>query len=350
MTSRREKIGLPPGSLVHMGKARGEKVEVTVMEYDEHSLREYCPTSINELADSRRNGMVTWINVDGIHDSALIQTFGETFGLHPLLLEDVMNPHHRPKIEDFEEYIHFTLKVITYNTSKRKIESEQVSFVLGDSWVISFQETPGDIFDSIRERLRNAKGRVRKKGADYLVYALIDVIVDYYFLVTDELDEEIEKLEGKVLRNPGKEVLVQLQKLKKDLVFLRKSIVPVRDAVGKLEKGTSKLIEQSTTFFLRDVYDHTLYIAESIEIYREMLNTAAEVYLSTLSNRLNSVMKVLTIISTIFIPLTFIVGVYGMNFPNMPEIHWKYGYLSVWIVMILVTVLLIYILRRKKWM
>lgn len=361
MSDRRTKLGLPPGSLIHLGDNKDQKVTITAFDFTEEKYEEISPVDIAQIAKYKNNETVSWLNIDGIHDSKIIQQIGESFCLHPLLLEDLMNPHHRPKIEDFDDYLYFTLKMIAFNKRTKEIESEQVSFVLGDGWVLSFQETPGDIFDPIRDRIRNQKGRVRRKKSDYLVYALIDVIVDHYFIIIDELDDQIEALEEDVLSEKERVVIKEIQRLKKDLVFLRKSIIPIRDAVGNLQKGTSRLIDEKTTYYLKDVYDHTLHISDSIEIYREMLNNTMEVHLSALSNRMNKVMKVLTVISTIFMPLTFIVGIYGMNFHsedregnplpwNMPELYSPYGYLGVMLAMLLIGIGMLYILRRNKWM
>lgn len=348
--SRRIKHGLPSGSLIHMGDHKLHQVEFSVLDFNEETYSEFEVKSIDDLAPCKSTDTVSWINIDGVHDASVIQKIGEHFKLHPLLLEDLMNPNHSPKIEDFDEYIHFTLRMLSYDLERKKIEQEQVSFVLGEYWVISFQESPGDVFGPIRDRIRNNKGRIRKMKADYLAYALADIIVDHYFLIIDEIDEDIEKLEDEVLNGRNEEILLKIQHLKNNLLLLRKSTLPVRDAVGNLMKGTSRLIAPQTTVFLKDVYDHTLHISDSIEIYRETLNSLMEVHLSELSNRLNQVMKILTIISTIFIPLTFIVGVYGMNFRFMPELDWEYGYAMVWVVMILVTLFLVYILRRNRWM
>jgi magnesium transporter len=348
--SRRKKHGLPSGSLIHMGDQKSHVISIDVMDFNADTWKEFAVHSIEDLAICKSSETVSWINIDGVHDASVIQSIGEHFRLHPLLLEDLMNPDHRPKIEDFDSYIHFTLRMLSFDRSTRTIKQEQVSFVLGEYWVLSFQESPGDVFDAIRDRIRNDKGRIRKSGADYLTYALADIIVDHYFLIIDEIDEEIDQLEEEVMRGRNEEILRSIQQLKKELMILRKSTLPVRDSVGNLMKGTSRLISPETTVFLKDVYDHTLHISDSIEIYRETLNSLMEVHLSSLSNRLNQVMKVLTIISTIFIPLTFIVGVYGMNFRFMPELEWKYGYAMVWGVMIVVTLFLVYILRRNKWM
>lgn len=350
MTDRKAKLGLPSGSLIHMGRVRHDVIELRVLDYNEFEVREFDVLDPCELQVCRERQHTSWINVDGVHDAELMQKIGEQFQLHPLLLEDLMNPFHRPKIEDFDDYVHFTLKMLSYNQQEQKVESEQVSFVLGNSWVLSFQETPGDVFDPIRERIRNSKGRIRKGGADYLAYALADIIVDHYFIVLEEIEKKIERLESDIMRDKEIDGMREIQNLKKELMFLRKNILPIRDAMGNLMTGSSELIHEKTIVFLKDVYDHTIQLSESLEIYREMLNSLMEVHLSAQSNRLNKVMKVLTIISTIFIPLTFIVGVYGMNFKFMPELGWEYGYAMVWGIMIAVTITLLIILKRKKWM
>jgi magnesium transporter len=351
MPGRKQKIGLQAGSLIYIGEKKSSShADISVIDYNENYAEEFCPTDLQELAKFKSQETVTWINIDGIHDVDFIRKTGEIFGLHPLLLEDILNPDHRPKIEEYGDYLHFTLKELKWNSKNKSIESDQISFVIGKGFVISFQEEKGDIFEPIRERIRNNKGRIRKMKSDYLAYTLIDIIVDYYFLIIDEIENEIELLESIILEKTNDENLRKIQKLKKDLLFLRKSVIPLRESVGNLEKSGSTLIEERTTFFLKDVYDHTLHIADSIETYREMLNSLTELHLAGMNNSLNKVMKVLTIISTIFIPLTFIVGVYGMNFTNMPEIQWEYGYTAVWGFMILTVFFMLYVLRRNKWM
>lgn len=251
MSNRRTKLGLPPGSLIHLGNNKDDKVTITAFDFTEEKFEEISPVEVASVAKYKNNETVSWLNIDGIHDSKVIQQIGECFQLHPLLMEDLMNPDHRPKIEDFDDYLYFTLKMLAFNKRSKQIESEQVSFVLGDGWVLSFQETPGDIFEPVRDRIRNQKGRVRRKKSDYLVYALIDVIVDHYFLIVDEIDAQIEDLDESVLNDKERVVIQEIQRLKKDLVFLRKSIIPIRDAVGNLQKGTSTLIDEKTTYYLR---------------------------------------------------------------------------------------------------
>lgn len=352
MSDRRQKIGLPAGSLVYLGEREinHSHIDISVIDYSEHKCEEINLIDINELSKFNNTDSITWINVDGIHDVDFIKKIGEIFDLHPLLLEDIVNPEHRPKIEEYENHIHFTLKQLEWNSDKNIIQTEQISFVIGHGFVIAFQEIKGDIFEPIRERIRNGKGRIRKMKSDYLAYALIDITVDYYFVIIEHIEDQIEKLEGKILRGTEERNIRQIQKLKKDLLLLRKSIIPLREAISNLEKIGTDFVEEKTTYFLKDVYDHTVHITDELENYREMLNTLMELHLAGLNNRLNKVMKVLTIISTIFIPLTFIVGVYGMNFKIMPELEWEYGYLAVWILMITTVFVMLFILRRNKWM
>lgn len=348
-TSRQPKIGLPPGTALYLGEKREEDISVEIFQYNEqeaHHLTKLRPVDYTQFVNDK---FITWINIDGIYDNQIVKYVGEQFQLHPLTIEDIMNTDHRPKVEYFDEYVHFTLKMLSYNREKKCINSEQVSFVLGKNYVISFQETPGDIFDPIRDRINNNKGRVRRRKADYLVYALIDVIVDNYFIITDELQIEIEALEQRVIAGGEKEDLEFLLKLKKDVAFLRKSVIPVREAISALNVSDSRLIEKPTRQFLRDVYDHTIHISDSIENHREMLQSLLDIYLTGLSNRLNNVMKTLTVISTVFIPLTFIAGLFGMNFKDIPMGESPYGFWLSTGVMVGVAVIMIFILKNKKW-
>lgn len=348
-SSRKNKIGLPPGTPVYLGRDRNQKIVIEIIQYSEEEVIFHNNIKPDNFASFISDKYITWINIDGIYDQSLVKIVGDQLNLHPLTIEDIMNTDHRPKVEYFENYLHFTLKMLSYDKKKSSILSEQISFVMGKNFVISFQETPGDIFDPIRDRINNNKGRVRKRKADYLIYALVDVIVDNYFIITDELQHDIENLEHNILDSPEKEELHQILKLKKDMVFLRKSVIPVREAIGALEKTDSPLIEKSTRQFLRDVYDHTIYIGESVENYREMLQSLLDIYLTGLSNKLNNVMKILTVISTIFIPLTFIAGLYGMNFKTIPGDSHPYGFVIATVIMLLIGIAMVFVLRRKKW-
>ena len=345
---RSSKVGLPPGSLVFVGQEKTEKVKITVIDYNLEAYEEVVIDDRSKIEAYLQKNTVTWINIDGVHDVELIEQVGKLFNLHPLLLEDILNTEHRPKVEEFDDAIFFTLKMLSYNNGD--IDAEQVSFVLGQSFVLSFQEREGDIFEPVRERLRNGKGRIRARKSDYLSFALVDVVVDNYFYIIEKLGEETEELEEEVIEDPEEKVLHRIQKMKRDLIMLRRSIYPLREAVNKLEKGENGLIEQSTLRFFRDVYDHIVHVIDMLESYRDINSGLKDMYLSSISNRMNQVMKVLTIIATIFIPLTFIAGVYGMNFEYMPELHWKYGYPLVWVIMIVVGISMVIYFWKKKWL
>ena len=345
-----KKAGLPPGTLVHIGEKKAEKVRIRLIDYDEEHFEERELSSIEECCGYKEKPSVTWINIDGIHELDVAETLGRHYDLHPLVLEDILNTDQRPKVEDYERYLFLTLKMITYEEKEKIVHVEQVSVILGSSFVISLQESEGDVFDSVRERLRKGKGRIRKSGPDYLAYALMDAVVDNYFLVLEKIGEDIEELEEEVIRKPGPETVESIQNLKRELLYLRKSVWPLREAILSLEKGESPLIEDKTAIYLRDVYDHSIQIIDTVETFRDMVAGMLDIYLSGVSNKMNEIMKVLTIIATLFIPLTFIVGVYGMNFKYMPELEWQDGYFFVWAVMIAIAVLMLFYFRKKKWL
>jgi len=345
-----KKVGLPPGALIHVGKKKTEKVKISVIDYDATEFSENEYETIEECFSFREKNSVTWINIDGLHDTSLIAKIGKEFNLHPLLMEDILNTRHRPKLEEFDDCLFLTLKMLGVAADGNSIVSEQVSFVLGEGWVISFQEEEGDVFHTLRQRLRENKGLTRKRGADYLLYRLIDTVVDNYFLVTEHIGEENERIEEKVLSAADTKTLQQIQRQKKLLISFRRSIGPLREAVGALQKESVSLIQESTIRYLRDVYEHIIQVNDSIDSQREMIANIMDLYLSGVSNRMNQVMQVLTIISTIFIPLTFLAGIYGMNFDNIPELHWKYGYFGVWGVMFVVLIAMLFYFRKKKWL
>ncbi|MFH1577081.1 MAG: magnesium/cobalt transporter CorA [Candidatus Margulisiibacteriota bacterium] len=341
--------GLPPGTLVHVGEKKTDKTRITVIAYGQNNFEEKEVKNIEECFPYKDNGHISWINVDGIHQTEVIEKLGKQFGLHPLVLEDIVNTEQRPKMEDYGDYLYIVLKMIYLNNQADLIMSEQVSLVLGKDLVISFQERAGDVFEPIRERLRTAKGRIRQFGADYLAYALLDAIVDGYFAILEKTGERIEVVEQKVAVDPKPKTLQLIHQLKSDMVFLRKSIWPLREVLCGLQRNESSLIQGSTAVYLRDVYDHTIRVAESIESYREMVSGLLDIYLSSVSNRMNEVMKVLTVIATIFIPLTFVAGIYGMNFKYMPELEWHWAYFAVLGVMAVIGLVMVYYFRKKKW-
>jgi magnesium transporter len=350
MKGAKQKVGLAPGTLLYVFDKKIEKVRIRIIDYDEAQLTEKEVEKVEECFPFKDKPTVSWINIDGLHDVELIEKIGKQFGLHPLILEDIVHTGQRPKLEDFGDHVFITLKMLYYNKQKGEIESEQISLIFGQNFVISFQERVGDIFDPLRERIRKGKGRVRKVGADYLAYALMDSIVDNYFVILEELGEKIEDAEQELAVNPTLETLQTIRTFKKEMIFLRKSIWPLREVVNSLERGESSLVDESTLIYLRDVYDHTIQIIDTVESYRDMLSGMLDVYLSSISNKMNEVMKVLTIFAAIFIPLTFIAGIYGMNFGFMPELGWRWGYFGILLVMAIVAVALIVYFKRKRWL
>jgi magnesium transporter len=345
---RSKKTGLPPGTLVHIGKQRADKVTLTVFEYGDTQCRERQFTSLEAFTPAA-GANVTWIDVSGIHQLDVLEGLGKRFTLHPLLLEDIANTDQRPKIDEYGTYGFVVLKTLQVGDRRDDIEVEQVSLVFGKDFVLSFQENGSDVFKPVKERLRVGKGRLRQSGADYLLYALLDATVDQYFLVLEVLGEKIESLQDAVVENPKPQTLRAIHALKRDLLFLRRAVWPLREVMNNLSRADSPLLQPTTRVFFRDVYDHVVQIVDTIETLREMVSSMLEVYLSSVSYRLNAVMKVLTIITTIFMPLTFIVGVYGMNFEHMPELQWPWGYPVVLGTMAAIALAMVGLFKRKKW-
>lgn len=345
---RAKKSGLPPGTVVYVGKQKVEKSVIKIMQYKNEQFFEKDTQSFEDVVASRDFSGVTWVNVDGLNVD-IIESVGELFNLHPLTVEDVANTEQRPKMEDFDDYVYVVLRMLQYDAQENEVMSEQLSIILGSNWIISFQETVGDIFDPIRERLRNDKGRIRKMSADYLVYTLIDAVVDNYFSVLEKMGEKIEDLEDELIASPDPSTVQVIHKLKRQSISLRKSVWPLREVINNFGRCESELIDKSTHVYLRDVYDHTIQVIDSIETFRDMLAGMLDIYLSSMSNRMNEVMKVLTVIATIFIPLTFISGIYGMNFVHMPELDSPFAYPLVLASMLLVAGGMLFYFWRKKW-
>ncbi|MFP4005282.1 MAG: magnesium/cobalt transporter CorA [Candidatus Hadarchaeia archaeon] len=318
------------------------------MDYDEENLEERKPEEVDECLPFKDKPTVSWININGPLDKKTIEKIGEYFELHPLVVEDILNPEQRPKTEDFGNYILVILKLLKHE--KGGIKSEQVSLTLGENFVISTQETGGEIFKSVKNRLRNDKGRIRKMGPDYLSYAMMDEIVDSYYESLENFGDELENLEEEVTSNPSPKTVEYIHKMKREIISFRKSVWPFREAINALLRGESPLIEDSSRVYLRDVYDHTIQIIDTIENYRDIVSGMLDIYLSSISNRMNEVMKVLTIIATIFIPLTFIAGVYGMNFEFMPELGWKPAYPLILLSMLGVGIAMVYYFKQKEWL
>ena len=324
------------------------KIILELIQYNDKAYQKYDDQPITELLALLKSGQVNWINLDGLHDKDIIQKIGEHFQLHSLLIEDI-NSDNQPKVEEYKEYLFFTLKMLYRIEAPNIIDYEQISFVLGKDYLLSFQEKDGDLFGPFRERIRLNQGRVRKKKADYLLYRLIDIIVDSYYTVLDNIGQQIEDIEEAVYNNPSPKGFQHIQQIKKELIYLRKALYPLRDALNKLIKDESGFIETSNSRYFSDIYDHVVHLIDSLDTYKDLTSGLMDIHINTLNTRMNEIIKVLTIASTIFMPLTFIVGVYGMNFEFMPELHSPWGYPGVWAVMILMTVGMVMYFKHKKW-
>lgn len=352
---RSRKKDLSPGSAVFTGDKKVDEIVITIFNYDEHKFEEKKIESVDELKQLKEKAKTLWVNIAGLHDVNLIEKVCEIFGVHSLVIEDILNVNHSPKIEEHDNFLFLVLKMIDFDKVKHEFNIEQISIVLGKNYVITFQENTGDVFNVIRERIRTAKGRIRKTSADYLMYRLLDSIVDNYFITLEFVDGKIEFVEEKLLEATEDSYLKEIHNLRKDILKLRRAVYPMRDMTYFLQRGENPLIQKSTIMFTRDLHDHIANNIETIENYREIINGVLEVHLTNASHRMNQVIKLLTMISTIFIPLTFIVGIYGMNFNtqvsifNMPELNWKFGYLFVMLIMIAIAGSLVIFFKRKKW-
>ena len=350
MKRQMSQAGLPPGTLIFTGEKRVESVRLSVIDYDQESLRELEPKTVEECFPFKETPTVTWLNVTGLHDIEVLEKFGKHFALHPLVLEDVLSTEGRPKYEDFGTYVFLVLKTLHYDDAAHELRVEQISLILGSNFVISFQEIEADPFDPIRERIRTGKGRIRRMGPDYLAYALMDAIVDNYFAILEKIGDHTEALGVRAVEDPDPAVLHSVQTLKGELSYLRRFVWPLREVISGLQRGESELIGKETEIYLRDVYDHTIQVMETIESFRDVAAGMFDTYLSSVSNRMNEVMKVLTIIATIFIPMTFVAGIYGMNFQLMPELGWRWGYVGALLVMLGTAVAMLVYFRTKRWL
>ncbi|MBN1235717.1 MAG: magnesium/cobalt transporter CorA [Methanotrichaceae archaeon] len=356
-------LDLPDPLQPFIGEKPLEKPKITIIDYDGQQYHEAEVREVGECFRFKDKPSVTWINIDGLHQMDVLEKLGSCYGIHPLVMEDILTDQ-RPKIEDYDDYIFIVLKMLYYDENgdnktddeededdlgDSDLDMDQVSMILGPNFIISFKEKEVDVFNPLRDRLRTAKGKIRKQGADYLAYSMIDAIVDHYFLIMEKLGERFEELEDAVVSDPEPGILPTIYNLKRDMLFLRKSVWPLREAISKMQRTDSPLVSEAIKIYLRDVYDHTIQVIENIETFRDMSASLLETYLSSLSNKLNEVIKLLTIISTIFIPLTFLAGLYGMNFRFMPELQSPWGYPAVLILMLLVVVIMMAYFRKKEW-
>jgi len=350
LKKRSRKAGLPPGSLIHIGDRLTEKTKITAFDYDESHLQEKEIKTVGECQQFKDSRDVSWIHVEGIHETQILEELGALFGLHPLTLEDILNTEQRPKVEDYGVDLFIVVKLLSYNEKTDEIEAEQISLILRRNALLSFQEKEGDDFLSVKGRIQNGKGRLRRLGADYLAYALIDAIVDSYFSVLEDLGERIVNLEEDLARTPDRTTLFEINGIKKEIIYLRKAVWPLREAVSFLERGDSSLLTPATRVYFRDVYDHTVQVIDTVETYRDLLSGMLDLYLSSISNRTNEIMKFLTVIGTIFIPLTFLAGVYGMNFHYFPELDKAWAYPAFWAVCVVLSVTMLLFFRRRGWL
>ena len=346
-----QKAGLPPGALVYIGQKRSDTTRITVCGYNETTYWEEQTEDREEtIALLKREDTVRWVSITGLARIEMLQVIGERFKLHPLTLEDILNTDQRPKQEVFEDYIYISLKMLVSKEADDSVEMEQVSLILGVDYVLSFSESGDEIFKPVRDRIHNNKSSIRSKGPDYLTYALLDSVVDGYYAVLEKVGENIEVLEDKLLTDPSQKTLHDVHRIKGVMLNIRHAVWPLREVLTGLEQSDSAFVNHDTALHMRDVYFHAVQIIDTIEIYREMLSGMLDIYLSSVNNKMNEVMKVLTIFAAIFIPLTLISGIYGMNFKYMPELNWPFGYpLSIALMLVVTGFMLLYF-KRKGWL
>ena len=344
------KVGLPPGTLVHIGEQRVDRTQIRSMIYTRDRVIEQDSVAVTDCKRLADAPGVTWIDVDGVHDVALIEQLGREFGLHPLVLEDIVNTNQRPKMQDFGDYLYMVVKLLTLDDDEDEIESDQISIILGSNFVLSFSERIGDEFKAVREQIREESSLLRAMGAEYLAYRLIDSVVDHYFEILERMGQHVEALEDRILEDTAGNFLAELHNIKRELLFMRSMVRPLRTVMDELFEAKSLLLSTDVRHYWEDVRDHTLNVLDMIDTLRDMGAGNLEVYLSSIQYRQNDVIRLLTIISTIFLPLTFLVGVWGMNFEHMPEIPWKWGYLAAWIVFVAISVGMLWWFRKKRWL
>lgn len=344
-----QKTGMPPGTLIHVGAVLETESKISLIDFTKEHLVEKSITAIDELLEYREKESMTWINIEGLHNVAHIEAIGRLFDVHPLVLEDILNAHQRPRFEEAENYLYIVLKSLSLKEKAFSVNYEQVSILLFKNFVITFKERKDDLFLPLYQRLQNSQGRLRSEGADYLTSAILDLIVDMNFTLLDSLDLLTDAVEDELLTDPTPETLLQIQQIKRELIYIRKSVSPLRELLTAILRSSTRLIAKRNHPYFRDIYDHSLHITEEIETYRDILTGLLDIYISSVSNKMNEIMKVLTVFASIFIPLTFMTGVYGMNFKYMPELDWRWSYPALWVGFILFSVLLFLFFKKKKW-
>ena len=346
-----QKSGLPPGTLIHIGEKHESESKISVTQYNAGTLIQQEIVSVSELKRLANAELITWVNVNGLSDIHIVENIGQELNIHPLVLEDILSTHQRPKLEEYDDFLYLVIKGISINPEKYfDLQYEQISILLLANHVITFKEKADDTFDPIYSHLQNSNGRLRQLGSDYLAYVILDTIVDEYFVVEDNLDGIIDPLEDNILFNSNKEMLQTVQQIRRGLISMKRNISPLRELLATIQRADTPLLQEKTLLYYGDVYDHVLRVTDSLESYRERISAMHDIYLFSISNKINETMKILTIFASIFIPLTFIAGVYGMNFEYMPELKWRWGYPAVWVIFIVITVGLLVFFKRKKWM
>ena len=350
LTNTAQKAGMSPGTLVHVGSVHDIEASMWLIDYSKDTIEKQQIHSVDDIRHYLDSNTVTWLNIEGLSNVTLIESVGQLLHIHPLVLEDILNTHQRPKLEEYDDYLYIVLKRLSLESDDFAVSYEQISILVRDNLVVTFKEKNDEIFTPLQHRLMNGKGRIRNLGADYLTYAILDTIVDEMFVILDSIDENIELTEETLLSNPATESLEMIQRLKRELIYVCKSISPLRDLLSAILRSDSSIIGERTHLYFSDVHDHVLRITESIESHRDMLSGLLDIYISSVSNRMNEIMKVLTVCASIFIPLTFIAGIYGMNFEYMPELRWRWAYPVLWLIFILIPIALIIYFKRKNWL
>ena len=342
--------GIAPGSVVFTGNQKVETINIHHLQYDNQSLEEETLDNQNQIIINQLSkDKINWYDIRGLHDTTLIKTLGETFNIHPLALENIVDIHQRPKFDEYENGLIFITKALSFDEKTLRVHTEQVSIFFRHGLLLSFQETDSDLYFGVRERIKINNGRIRTRGTDYLAYALLDFIIDNYYVILDQVEGVIENLESSISQNPDENLKAKIHELKKELLIVRKSIAPTREAVNRFSKSEIDFIDDRTLLFIRDLYDHTIQLMDMVETYRDVLNGLQDLYLSEISFKMNKVMQVLTIITTIFVPLSFLAGLYGMNFTHIPELQFKYGYFVLLTVMFIIAAGLIFWFKKKNW-
>lgn len=355
-TKKSKKNGSLPDNSVYIGEEQVQRTTITEITYDEQSVKISDIINIQDIIQQKDKFSITWIDISGLSDTNMISQIGKIYGLHPLTIEDILNTEQRPKLDVFDSYIFIILRIHFYDNKTNILNYNQINLILGHNFVITIQERLSPVFNSIKDSLQNPQNLIHKKGPDYLVHALLDVSVDTYYQILEAIGDVIEKVEEKVITNPSTEVVKQIHSLKRNMIFLRKSVWPLREIISGLHHKVSSLIQESTLLYLKDVYDHIVQVIDTVETYRDLLSGIMDIYISSINNKLNEVMKVLTVFATIFIPLTFVSSLYGMNFNtevspfNMPELHWRYGYFFVLSIMLAIVIAMLAFFKRRKWL